>query len=619
MADNRTTLDIVIRMLAEGQGAKVTKEQLDDLVKSEKELAAAAESPAQQRKLENTRATIAAVRELNPELETQKKTVTESEVETVKETAATEKQIDAKKQLGESLKGLALQFPGLAQAMRLVTNPAGATIAALGGIVYAMTDYIRMADELAVRASEMGKMGEGYDVGAAISRSVNASRAAFQNSFADIRASVNSVNAALEQTIRYLLLQQRLAEKVADAELDAKIASIDRQRAEGKITGAAANEQIAAAQNAAKAEKQERALAGFPLEIAATKAAVDKKAREIEDQKRADTGMDAKIETLKRRVDDITTEKARVNTLSEEIKPLTDALAIAQEFARTGNGGLSATWDAFSNTRNPVVQPGRTSQTDWATLMDASAGRADERKAAALRLESDIQDRLAQIAQMRKLVGEKLQLESDKLTAATKEQASIQGKINAGETERLQLVNRLQELERQYVEEKRAALDAGKFTAASEADRAAAARAEATRKQLILERQREAQEIDTKLITDPMNPDLIRAKARLQGQINDLQNFGPENQGLNRARRGFLDAEAEQRVREMIERARQRDGHGSIAPALGPVASNISAGNADTLAAVNTLMGVTRKMAAEAAQIRRDVHDLATRVDTMRG
>src|SRR5262245_4953302 len=136
---SNNSVDYVLRLVAEGNGAQVTKQQYEELKKAEKDLASASDESSKRRK-QNVTELIKAVEQLNPGIKSQVEETKKSTEAQKDDTAQTDKAADAKQKLRDGLKGLAVEFPMLARVMGLAVNPISALVTAVSVLIGVLRD-----------------------------------------------------------------------------------------------------------------------------------------------------------------------------------------------------------------------------------------------------------------------------------------------------------------------------------------------------------------------------------------------------------------------------------------------------------------------------------------------
>lgn len=218
----QNTFAIVIEMLARGDGAKVTRQQVEELVRAEK---AAAESD--QRKAVNIRNVIDAVKQLNPELTKQAGETKKVETAQKDETVQTEKGTNAKKDYREAVKGLALEFPILARVMGMMANPLTGVVAVLGTVIGLVKQYADSVHAAGVASQELAKAAVSARDLASAHAEVATATANFEKEFAKISTDAASASKNLAEYLGLLQLKQQLEQQLDDAQLGAELERIE--------------------------------------------------------------------------------------------------------------------------------------------------------------------------------------------------------------------------------------------------------------------------------------------------------------------------------------------------------------------------------------------------------
>ncbi len=282
MADQ--TLDIVIRMLANGDGAKVTKEQLQEIEKLS--------TSTSGRQAENAKAVATAVKQLNPALTEQAQETKKVEDAVKAETRETDKATTSNKNWKEALKGVSLEIPGVAQALRLIASPVALIGAAASVGIGQIMSMMRAIDELAAHVRAFETRNTRIDPLSVIAEQTGSGRDGIKNQV----ATMNEVARGLAQMTMQLSIAQNLASQGAQVQLASDLEAIEAKLARGEITLAQAIQQRADAQSRARKESEAAMLDALAKQAAIEELAASRASHKSKTAAAAAEGMQPQID-----------------------------------------------------------------------------------------------------------------------------------------------------------------------------------------------------------------------------------------------------------------------------------------------------------------------------------
>jgi hypothetical protein len=263
MAENnqQTTLDIVIRMLADGKGAEVTKQQLAEVRKE----AAALEqkqqrSPGEEARLSNAKQITEALKQQKSavqEVSKEQEKAAESQKEVSQED---DKARSGKERLKDVSQGLAAAQGSLGAGLRALLNPLSLITAGIWASVGAIRNMMAGYDGLAASTANFAQQQERLRSMRELNIGLAQSVAELATSYRQVRAEMEGVSTQFAIMTAEMLAQQRATEEIEDEKLKTRLAEIQAGVAKGSLSQYEANIQTAGAQSAARSRKEQRGL-----------------------------------------------------------------------------------------------------------------------------------------------------------------------------------------------------------------------------------------------------------------------------------------------------------------------------------------------------------------------
>jgi hypothetical protein len=243
MAENnqKTTLDIVIRMLADGQGAQVTKQQLAEIKKEAAGLEQKQQrSPGEEARLQNAKQVTEALKQQKAaSTEVSKAAAAEAEenvrrrrlMEELRASQAAgtqeeEKASRGKERLKEVNQGLAASMGGVGTQLRALLSPLGAVVAVIGGAVVVVRNLIAEYDAMAASTANFGRQQERLRSMRELNIEAAASVRELATAYRQVRDEMQGVSTEFGILTSAMLAQQRANEEIEDEQLKTRLAEI---------------------------------------------------------------------------------------------------------------------------------------------------------------------------------------------------------------------------------------------------------------------------------------------------------------------------------------------------------------------------------------------------------
>jgi hypothetical protein len=577
-------------MALEGNGAKVAKEDIDRLKAAAKEATPEAKKAAEAveaigKATEKKRPTwkreeAQAGKEVTEELAKQV-TVTEQVTE------AKEEEVAVNEDLAEGLAELAKNYLGAFAAAAAARGMAAVVGLAATVAVEKFRQIIKDGEEAAERAREVEQAYAQVRPLGNAAQTAQEDAKIIARANADVARSMDTVTGYITRMNAELLLQQRLTQKIEDATLDLKIADINARLGKRDITQSQANLEIANAQAAARARKEER-----DLKMVQQQAGLQSQAAE-----------------------QAAARKAAAEAAFMAMGPLVKAQGNAVDRAEADAGLIGKQGPA-------AIKKLEEERAKWVGQQDSidakliSQARKDAAKA---RLQEEIDRIDGEIAAIngQMLSAKKIEKqESDRLAEMTKERSTLESEIKSYGEQEVQFRAEADRLNREYqaLLENRNKVQAIENEAAqkrTEASKAADER-NARIRQLEVEIERNKQQ----QLLNPTNEATRRRGTLLQNEL-DMIRTRPEDWQLQQERNRTRSIDTEQD----IKRDRERRLKNGLSATFDGNAVNEAFGVPDVLDLTKELVasvkGNSAATAREIASLRREVSELATRTETL--
>jgi hypothetical protein len=625
VSDGSVSLDLIIRMVLEGRGGELGKEQLEALKKAAEDVSdagqqaydsllklnqeptskgdAANDARAAARAQAEAAAAIkqsdmsagaglatgdpaetlkkmaAAERAAAEEKENARKVTKGAKEEQVEDTKETDKATTAKKSLREGIRGLATEFPHLGQVIAAVASPLGAVVALVAAAASKAAEYIRSVEEMAAKTQQFATISDRVDPLSVIRESIATDTANFITNFAQIQTAAEKLSTGLAQVTAAYLQQQQMMQQLDDETLKKTIAQINARVALKQITQFEGNMEIARAQDAARDRREQREIESLERRSKLAKEEAENQRKVAEEAKRGLGGLDIEAQTdAANKAADIAKSTKDVN--DAELKKLEKTQEMILEFRSFAARQGGSAWEMISNQATASTLGGQL----W-----AKGARTPEQLA---QLESETITRTAELKKQNEQAALAAKQEADRLAKMTGERARLQQAAMEAETARVQAEQEAAKLAKEHVmrSENQTRIDEQR----QEASQANAAAMQAQRDRAARVQQLEVQmeELRRRQVQNPDDLGVRMQINRTQGELLNLRNWRPEDQPLNRARNAREEAESQaeiqRRIREQFNRDnRSLDGAARGIESFGAGVEKVGAGVERAVAATN--------------------------------
>jgi hypothetical protein len=586
VSDGSVSLDLIIRMVLEGRGGELGKEQLEALKKAAEDVSdagqqaydtllklnqeptskgdAANDARAAARAQAEAAAAIkqsdmstgaglatgdpsetikkitAAERAAAEEKENARKVTKAAKEEQVEETKETDKATNSKKTLREGIRGLAVEFPHLGQVIHAVASPLGAVVALLAAGAAKVRDYIQEVDEAAQKTAAFGNLAERLDPMSVIRENIDQDAQNFTQAFNQIAAAAQRVSNGLAAATAAYLQQQQITQQLDDEALKRTIAQINAKVQLGQITQFAANMEISRAQDAARDRREQREIESLQKRAELAKQEAENQKRLVAEAGRGLGGMDIAGQT---------DAAAKAATLRDATIAMAEA-AIAKQRKTEDElmNYVAAQNDPLVKYGTPFTALGGVSE-----AMKLKPGQTIEEKYA--EIATTIADYQKQIEQAKLLAEE----EKNRLEQMTAERQRLQQQALQAEQQRVQAEQEAARLTQQHTERLSAqGAIAEERRQASEAN-AAGMQAQRERAARMNELEVQLENLKRRLAQNPEDLGVRQQINRTQGEMLNLRNWRPEDQPLNRARSAREEAESQAEIQRRLREQFNRD------------------------------------------------------------